>query len=171
MTWRSKVNIQSGSWMYTSHPLLVIDQSAKFDMPMSKLTEVTGRTWQKPLNLTWGQRSTLNRDHECTWHIVWWWYIYVPNMVSQCQSKKKLWAGHENMSKTLYFSSWGQSSRLYLDHECTRHIVLWWYTHVPNMVGQCQTKKKIMSRIQNHVKNPINLTLRSMFKVVFGLWI
>ena len=26
--------------MYLTHPLMVIDQSAKFDMPMSKLTEL-----------------------------------------------------------------------------------------------------------------------------------
>ena len=29
--------------MYLTHPLMVIDQSAKFDMPVSKLTDVTGR--------------------------------------------------------------------------------------------------------------------------------
>ena len=33
---RSRINL--------THPLMVMDQSAKFDIPMSKLTEVTGRT-------------------------------------------------------------------------------------------------------------------------------
>ena len=30
--------------MYLTHPLMVIDPCAKYGMPMSKLTEVTGRT-------------------------------------------------------------------------------------------------------------------------------
>ena len=30
-------------------------------------------------------------------------------------------------------------------HECTRHIVSHWYTHVLNMVCQCQSKKKLRS--------------------------
>ena len=121
LTLRSKVNVVSGSWMYTSshchRPM------CKFGMPMSKQTEVTGRTWRHDKSLLispWGQRSTSNRDHECTCHI---------------------------------FS--------------------WWYTHVPNMVSLCQTKKKIMGRTWKHVKNPINfinLKLRSNFKVVSESW-
>ena len=39
-----KVQGISGSLMYLTPPLMVIDQSANFDMPMSKLTEVTGST-------------------------------------------------------------------------------------------------------------------------------
>ena len=35
---------------------------------------------------------------------------------------------------------------------------------------QCQTKKKVIGRTRKHVKNPINLTLRSKFKVVSGSW-
>ena len=44
LTLRSKVKVISGSWMYLTHPLLGIDQSAKYGMPMSKLTEITGWT-------------------------------------------------------------------------------------------------------------------------------
>ena len=47
------------------------------------------------------------------------------------------------MSNTLWIWHWSPSSRSYLDHECTRHIVSWWYTYVPNMVSQCQTIKKL----------------------------
>ena len=32
--------------MYLTHPLMVIDPCAKYGMPMSNLTEVTGRTWK-----------------------------------------------------------------------------------------------------------------------------
>ena len=55
LTWRSKVNIQSGSWMYTTHPLLLIDPSAKYGRPMSNPKKVTGRTRKhvkNPINLT-----------------------------------------------------------------------------------------------------------------------
>ena len=73
--------------------------------------------------------------------IVLWWYTHVPNRVSQCQSKNKLWTDQESLSKPLW--PLGQSSRSYLDHECTRHIVLLWYFHWPNMVSRCQTKEKL----------------------------
>ena len=43
---RSKVNVESGSYMYLTHPLIVINPCAKYGMSMSKLTEVTGRTWR-----------------------------------------------------------------------------------------------------------------------------
>ena len=36
---------KAGSWMYLTHPLMVIDLCAKYGMPMSIFTEVTGRTW------------------------------------------------------------------------------------------------------------------------------
>ena len=39
-----KVNDNTGSYMYATHPLIVKDPCAKYDMPMSKQTEVTGRT-------------------------------------------------------------------------------------------------------------------------------
>ena len=29
------------------------------------------------------------------------------------------------------------------DHECTTHIVSRWYTHMPNMVSQCQSKNQL----------------------------
>ena len=38
------------------------------------------------------------------------------------------------------------------------------------MVSQCLAKKKGIGRTRKHVKNPINLTLRSKFKVVSGSW-
>ena len=52
---------------------------------------------------------------------------------------------------------WGQRLTSNRDHECTRHIVLWWNTHVPNMVSLCQSKKMLWAR-GIHVKNPLNLT-------------
>ena len=40
--------------------------------------------------------STAYWDQERTWHIVLWWYTHVPNMISQCQTKTKSWAGHKS---------------------------------------------------------------------------
>ena len=91
LTLRSKFKVVSGSWMYLTHLLMMIDPCAKYGMPMSKLTEVKGCTWRYDKSLLiwpWGQRSTSNQDHECKPHSVLWWYAYVPNRVSQCQSKK-----------------------------------------------------------------------------------
>ena len=92
-----------------------------------------------------GQSSRSYLDHECTRHIVSWWYTHVQNMVSQCQSKKSFGPDTKTCQKLYKF---GQSSRLYLDHECTWHSVLWWYTHVQNMVNQCQSKKKVIGWTQ-----------------------
>ena len=44
LTWRSKVNIESGSWMYTTHPLMVKHPCAKYGKPMSNQKNVMGRT-------------------------------------------------------------------------------------------------------------------------------
>ena len=86
-------------------------------------------------------------DHECSRQSVPWWYTHVPNMVSQCQSKKSYGLDTKTSQKPYTFdfkvNVQGQRSRSYLDHECTRHVVSWWYTPVPNIVSQCQTKKKL----------------------------
>ena len=45
LTLRSKVNVVSGSWMYLTHSLMVIDPCAKYGMPMSNQKKVMGCTW------------------------------------------------------------------------------------------------------------------------------
>ena len=120
LTLKSKVNVVSGSWMYLTHPLMVIDPCAKYGKPMSNENnyrpdkkqdctrhivsnsnpKVLGRTrictdrqtdgqtewiniylppdlkanrsyrsymktWQKPINLTKGRRSTSNLGCTC----------------------------------------------------------------------------------------------------------
>ena len=62
-----------------------------------------------------------------------------------------------------------QRKMLNQENEYTRQIISWWYTHGPNMVSQCQTKKSI-GRTQKHDENPINLTLKSKVKLVSGSW-
>ena len=68
---RSKVKVVSGSWMYWTLPLMVIDPCAKYGTPMSKLTEVTRWTWRhddmrKAYKWPGGQKSSTNREHYCT---------------------------------------------------------------------------------------------------------
>ena len=126
----------------------VLDTSSHGDRPMCKICYVIVqakrsyrsdmKTWQKTINLT--LRSKVNIK---TRHIVLWWYTCLPNMVSLCQIKKKLWAERDNFQKPykFYLKVKGQRSRSYLDLECTRQIASWWYTHVSNMVSQDQPKK------------------------------
>ena len=49
------------------------------------------------------------------------------------------------------------------------HRASWWYTPVPNIEWLYQRTKKLWSE-QRHVINPINVTLRSKFKVESGSW-
>ena len=55
----------------------------------------------------------------------------------------------------IWFLYWDQMSRSYVGHECTRHIVQWWYKD-----------NKSVARTQSHVRNLMNLTLRSKVNVV-----
>ena len=97
LTWRSKVNIQSGSWMYTTHRLMVIHPCAKYGRPMSNQKKVMGRTRKhvkNPINLTLRSKfkvvSGFMNVRDTSSH------GDTPNLVSQCQTIKKLWAGHES---------------------------------------------------------------------------
>ena len=51
---------------------------------------------KKPINLTLRSKFKVASGSWMTRHIVSWWYTHVPNMVSQCQTKKKLYAGHKS---------------------------------------------------------------------------
>ena len=61
--------------MYWTHPLIVIAICAKYGMPRSRLTEVTGRTYRHDKS----RISIMNVRNR---------YTHVPNMVSQGQLKK-----------------------------------------------------------------------------------
>ena len=59
--------------MYTTHHLMMIHPCVKYDMPISKQTEVTGLTGRHIKNLiTSSFKSKVKSyvDHECTRHIV-----------------------------------------------------------------------------------------------------
>ena len=64
------------------------------------------------------------------------------NLVFLCQRPKTILPDSDLLWIRKYkFRYWGQRS--YRGHECTRHIVTWWYTHVSNIVWPCQRTKKL----------------------------
>ena len=73
---------------------MVIDRWAKYGKPISNKISYgpDTKTCQNPYKFDNEVKYKVVR----TQHIVLWWYSHVPNMVSQCQTKKKLWVGHES---------------------------------------------------------------------------
>ena len=70
--------------------------------------------------------------------------VRIINRCEMCNGRFGVYSWTSVSTECVWIYTWnGQSSRSYLDHECTRHIVSWWYIHVPNMVSQCQTIKKL----------------------------
>ena len=62
---------------------------------MPKQTEVTGRTLSHVKKTYEFELEVKGKDHAGIMNLVWW-YTHASNMVSQCQSKNKLRAGHES---------------------------------------------------------------------------
>ena len=95
LTWRSKVNIVLGSWMYPTHFLMEIDLSQiSYANVMANRSYTYGsdtNKFQNSINLTLRSKSKSYRDHERMQHNLSWWYTQVPNMVNQCQTKKSFW--------------------------------------------------------------------------------
>ena len=90
LTLRSKVNIESGSWMYATDRLIVIHLCAKYGKPMSikKSNGPDTKTCQKTINFTWRSKFKSYLDHEGTRHIVLWCYTHVPNMITNFNRRK-----------------------------------------------------------------------------------
>ena len=108
------------------------------------------------------------------------WYAYVKDLRRPCPAQIQ--------GESVIFWCWGQRYRSYRDHECMWHRVPWCFSCakwsgtpqafsertevfrlVPN-IGWLSQRKKAVARTQNHVKNPINLTLRSNVNVVSEFW-
>ena len=128
------------------------------------------KTWQKPINLT--LRSKVNIASR-TWMYV----SYLLMVIDPCAkygrplSNQKIVMSRtqkhvKNPTNLTLRSIFKVVSGSWM---CATYR-LWWYIHVPKMVTQCQTKKKVMGRTRKHVKNPVNLTNRSKFKVVSVSW-
>ena len=93
LTLKSQVKVVSGLTMFVTHSLMVIHPFAKYGKAMSRQKKVMSRTWRHVknlINLTLRSKVNVVSDHEWTPHIVSRWYTHMPNMVSQCQSKKTI---------------------------------------------------------------------------------
>ena len=90
-------------------------------------------------------------------------------MVSQCQSKKVIGWTRKHVKNPINLTLWSKFKEV---------SGLWMYATLRTMVihpcaicgKPMSIQKKLMGRTRKHVRNPINLTLRSKFKVVSGLW-
>ena len=108
LTLRSKFKVVSGSWMYLTHLLIVIGmfQIWYANVKANRSYWSDMKTWQKPINLT--LRSKVNIKSGS------WIYATHRLMVkdpcakygNQCQSKKKVWSGHENNLKNPINLTW-----------------------------------------------------------------
>ena len=88
MTLRLKFKVVTGSWMYATLRIMVLHLCAKYGKPRSNQKEVMGR---KGKHVKHSLNLTLRLNFKVvSGHIVSWWYIQEPNMVSQCQTKKKV---------------------------------------------------------------------------------
>ena len=97
LTLRSKVKIKSGTWMFVSHLLMVINPCVKNGKPMSNQKIVTGRTKKHVKNST-------NLTLRSKFKVVsgsWMYATHRHMMILACpkygnQCKKKLWPRHES---------------------------------------------------------------------------
>ena len=92
----------------------------------------------------WGQSSRSKVTNNGTWHIVWKWSTYMPNMKSLSWTTKKLQPGHD-LSVWTHGPvwPWGHSSRSKVTNNGTRHIIWRWSTYMPNMQSLSWTTKKL----------------------------
>ena len=95
----------------------------------------------KSLIWPWGHSSRSKVIINGTWHIMWKWSTYMPNMKSLSWTTKKLQPGHDLLRTHGPVWHWGQSSRSKVIINGTRHIVWRWFTYMPNMKSLSWTTK------------------------------
>ena len=79
------------------------------------------------------------------------------NLVFQCQRAKTIFPDSNSWWKYNFdIDVKGQGHRGY---ECTWHLILWWYTHMPNIVPLCQRTKSC------------GPNTKPMVNIISGLWI
>jgi hypothetical protein len=91
----------------------------------------------------WGQSSRSKVTNNGTWHIVWKWSTYMPNMKSLSWTTKKLEPAHDLLRTQGPIWPCGQNSRSKVTNNGTRHIVGRWSTYMPNMKSLSWTTAKL----------------------------
>ena len=71
--------------------------------------------------------------------------------------KKTRWTLWVKLTKDTPATHIGQRSRSYTGHEITQHVVLWWYTNVPNLVCLYMSRNKFKTIMQIHGENNYNI--------------
>ena len=112
---------------------------------LSKDKKAVGQTWSCVKTLR-SNVNTVSRWMYAT-HISWWWSIdpcakYMP---MSKETKVRGWTSSHVLKKTINLTSRSKIKVILKSWICTTHIS-WWYTHVPNVVCQCQSKKKLRAR-------------------------
>ena len=168
LTLRSKINVVLGSWMYATHRQTVLQPCVKFGKQMSNRGKGMGHTWihvKNPIYLT--LRSKVNIK-SVTWIYVWHFLIvkepctkYGKPMSNQkivLDRKQKHVINAINLTLRSKFNI------------VSSHIVLSWYTHVPNMINQCEIKKTCYGPDTKIFQKIYKFYLRSEFRVIFWSW-
>ena len=86
---------------------------------------------KKAIIWPWGQSSKSNVTKHGTPHIILRWSTHMPNINSISRKTNKLQPGHELIIEKAIIWPWGQRSQV--TNHGTRHIVLMWSTHMPNI--------------------------------------
>ena len=76
---------------------------------------------------------------DCSWTANDSYSIFVNFKLILTKTRWKLWL---KLTKDTPATHIGQRSRSYTGHECTQHVVLWWYTNVPNLVCLYMSRNK-----------------------------
>ena len=114
-------------WSTHMHNIKSLSQKTKQLQPGHKPVIKKAIIWP------WGQSSKSNVTKHGMPHIIVRWSTHMPNINSIFRKTNKLQPGHELVIEKAIIWPWGQSSRSQITNHGTRHIVLMWSTHMPNI--------------------------------------
>ena len=117
----------------------------------------------------WGQMSRSYRVHKCMRDIVAWRYSHVPNKVWLC---KKIFKKAEGWTQIHVINPINPEVKGQRRIRIMNVLYIFYYgIHPCAKYGMSMSGlTEVTGRTWRHVKNSINLTLRSKFKVVSGSW-
>ena len=104
LTLRSKVNIILGSWLYTTHCLIVIHPMCQMwyaSINPNRSYRLDTKPWDvnNPMDLTLRWKINVVSNHECMQHIVSWW-------TQICRNKQTDWWTDKRTDSDSYMPIW-----------------------------------------------------------------
>jgi hypothetical protein len=112
----------------------------------------------------WGQSSRSKVTSNGTWHIIWRWSTYMPNMKSLSWMTKKLEPAHDLLRMQGPIWPWGQNSRSKVTNNGMWHRLEVVYLHA-KYEKPVLNDNKVTARTWFVMDAWTSLTLRSKFKV------